>query len=178
RESNKNCLLTATPEDHSQAGKSEREVSDLQQFVDFMRLSAPPAAVHEDDPSVQRGRQVFVSTGCALCHTPTLRTSESAVGALSNKEVHRYSDRPVHRMGSELADDVIQGGAGPDEFRTAPLWGLGQRIWFLHDGRTNTLVVAIREHASSGSEANGVTGRSTALSREEQQDLLYFLRSL
>ena len=47
-----------------------------------------------------------------------------------------YSDLLVHRMGPGLADDIIQGQAGPDEFRTAPLWGLSQRFSLLHDRRT------------------------------------------
>jgi len=34
-----------------------------------------------------------------------------------------------------LADNISQGSAGPDEFRSAPLWGVGQRLFFLHDGR-------------------------------------------
>jgi CxxC motif-containing protein (DUF1111 family) len=38
-------------------------------------------------------------------------------------------------MGTSLADNIPQGSAGPDEFRTAPLWGVGQRLFFLHDGR-------------------------------------------
>jgi len=53
-------------------------------------------------------------------------------------------------MGKGLADGITQGGAGPDEFRTAPLWGVGQRIFFLHDGRTTNLVEAIRDHLSDG----------------------------
>ena len=81
-------------------------------------------------------------------------------------------------MGSGLADDVIQGNAGPDEFRTAPLWGLGQRIFFLHDGRTTDLLTAIQAHASSGSEANGSVAAFNALTAAQKQDVLNFLRSL
>ena len=81
-------------------------------------------------------------------------------------------------MGSDLADGVSQGAAGPDEFRSAPLWGLGQRIFFLHDGRTTDLLEAIKEHASSGSEANGVISNFRQLSPQQKQDLLNFLRSL
>jgi CxxC motif-containing protein (DUF1111 family) len=81
-------------------------------------------------------------------------------------------------MGSSLADGVSQGAAGPDEFRSAPLWGLGQRIFFLHDGRTTDLLEAIKEHASSGSEANGVISNFRQLSPQQKQDLLNFLRSL
>jgi CxxC motif-containing protein (DUF1111 family) len=81
-------------------------------------------------------------------------------------------------MGSLLADGVSQGGAGPDEFRTAPLWGLGQRIFFLHDGRTTNLVDVIHQHAGPGSEAEKVVDQFKALTARQQQDLLNFLRSL
>ena len=81
-------------------------------------------------------------------------------------------------MGSGLADGISQGAAAGNEFRTAPLWGLGQRIFFLHDGRTRDLLQAIRAHSSSGSEANGVINNFNALSEGQKQDVLNFLRSL
>jgi CxxC motif-containing protein (DUF1111 family) len=81
-------------------------------------------------------------------------------------------------MGNNLADGVTQGAAGPDEFRTAPLWGVGQRIFFLHDGRTSDLLDAVQQHASSGSEANGVIRNFNSLTPQQKQNLLNFLRSL
>jgi len=84
----------------------------------------------------------------------------------------------VHHMGSGLTDDIVQGAAGPDEFRTAPLWGLGKRIFFLHDGRTSDLLQAISAHSSSGSEANAVISNFDALLPQQKQDILNFLRSL
>jgi CxxC motif-containing protein (DUF1111 family) len=87
-------------------------------------------------------------------------------------------------MGPGLADGVTQGQAGPTEFRTAPLWGLGQRIFFLHDGRTSDLREAIRAHRSgsvytfNASEANGVVRNFNALEDGRKQDVLNFLRSL
>jgi len=81
-------------------------------------------------------------------------------------------------MGSALSDGVNQGSAGPDEFRSAPLWGLGQRIFFLHDGRTRDLLQAIEDHASSGSDANRVVSRFNGLNSSQKQDVLNFLRSL
>ncbi|HTF13999.1 MAG TPA: di-heme oxidoredictase family protein, partial [Burkholderiales bacterium] len=89
-----------------------------------------------------------------------------------------FSDLLVHDMGVGLADGISQGEAGPREFRTAPLWGLGQRIFFLHDGRTADLLRAIQQHSSSGSEANGVIWRFNNLRESDKQDLLNFLRSL
>jgi CxxC motif-containing protein (DUF1111 family) len=81
-------------------------------------------------------------------------------------------------MGSGLADGVSQGAAGPGEFRSAPLWGLGQRLFFLHDGRTSDLIQAIEQHASPGSEANAVIQIFNGLTENQKQDLLNFLRSL
>jgi CxxC motif-containing protein (DUF1111 family) len=81
-------------------------------------------------------------------------------------------------MGKGLSDGVAQGAAGPDEFRTAPLWGVGQRIFFLHDGRTSDLVEAVEDHRSYGSEANRVIESFNQLPAEEQQDIINFVRSL
>jgi CxxC motif-containing protein (DUF1111 family) len=107
-----------------------------------------------------------------------LNTAKSNVGALSNQTIHPFSDFALHNMGSGLADNVSQGGAAGDEFRSAPLWGVGQRIFFLHDGRTSDLMQAIKAHASNGSEANKVISNFNALSGSQQQDVLNFLRSL
>ena len=81
-------------------------------------------------------------------------------------------------MGSQLADGVTQGSAGPDEFRTAPLWGVGQRIFFLHDGRTSDLLQAILAHGGQNSEAERVVDVFQSLNKSQKQDLLNFLRSL
>lgn len=115
-----------------------------------------------------------------MCHTPTLTTAQSTfTPSLNQAPANLFSDLLVHHMGTNLADGVSQGTAGPDEFRTAPLWGVGQRIFFLHDGRTQDLLQAIQAQSSSGSAANGVIhGFNNKLSPQQQQDLLNFLRSL
>jgi CxxC motif-containing protein (DUF1111 family) len=118
-----------------------------------------------------------------MCHTTSLQTSPSAMTpGLSDQTAALFSDLLVHHMGSGLADNVSQGSAANDEFRTAPLWGVGQRIFFLHDGRSGPanggLMNAIQQHASNGSEANGVVTLFNRLSPQQQQDLLNFLRSL
>jgi CxxC motif-containing protein (DUF1111 family) len=97
---------------------------------------------------------------------------------LSNAPVPAFSDFEIHHMGTGLADNVSQGSAGGDQFRTAPLWGLGQRIFLLHDGRTTNLLTAIQDHASQGSEATTVEETFFGLSPAQQQVVLYFLRSL
>src|SRR5204863_615555 len=139
--------------------------------------------------SIANGKLLFESVaqtgvGCALCHTPNMQTGITPVVSLTSQNAFLYSDLLVHHMGTALADDIVQGGAGPDEFRTAPLWGLGQRIFFLHDGRTTDLVDAILAHRSAAnlkfgpSEANVVIDRYRTLGEGEKQDLLNFLRAL
>jgi CxxC motif-containing protein (DUF1111 family) len=73
-----------------------------------------------------------------------------------------------------LADNVSQGSAGGDQFRTAPLWGLGQRILLLHDGRTTNLLTEIQAHASQRSDT--VEENFFNLSFSQQQEVLNFLR--
>src|SRR5258705_6555101 len=63
---------------------------------------------------------------------------------------HPFSDFALHHMGTPLAEGVRQGVATGDEFRTAPLWGVGQRLFFLHDGRASDLGAAIAAHAAPG----------------------------
>src|SRR5262249_49014867 len=128
--------------------------------------------------SIASGDALFASVGCALCHTPAFTTGNSRVTALRYANVPLYSDLLVHDMGIGLADGGSQGEAGPREFRTAPLRGLGQRMFFLHDGRTSDLLAAIRAHRSIGSEANGAVANFVGLSEAQKQDLLNFLRSL
>ena len=159
----------------------------IEKFGDFMRFLAPPApsqTVPGGAISIASGRALFSTTGCAFCHTPSLTSGNSPIAALRNQPVNLFSDLSLHKMGPGLADDIIQGQAAPDEFRTAPLWGLGQRIFFLHDGRTTDLLVAIRAHRSAASsqfgasEANQVINLFDALLPSQQQDILNFLRSL
>jgi CxxC motif-containing protein (DUF1111 family) len=81
-------------------------------------------------------------------------------------------------MGKGFSDGITQGGAGPDEFRTAPLWSVGQRVFFLQDGRTTDLVIAIRDHQSLGSKANKVIEHFNRPTTQGQQEVIDFLRSL
>jgi len=152
-------MFNSTPEDStnitnpddptSTTGTASKMSSDIVNFAAFMRLTAPPTATTHT-VSELNGQKLFSSVGCVLCHSDTLTTAQSPFTGMSNVAYHPYSDIAVHHMGSNLADGVNQGGAGPDEFRTAPLWGVGQRLFFLHDGRTSDLLQAIKAHASSG----------------------------
>jgi CxxC motif-containing protein (DUF1111 family) len=171
----KGCVFNATPEDSHAAAPNG--ISDIDGFVDAMRLSAPPTPAATTN-ATQQGQSAFVAVGCALCHSPSLQAGQSLYTGMSNVAYHPFSDFALHHMGDRLADGVTQGVAGPDEFRTAPLWGVGQRLFFLHDGRTADLLDAIRQHRSPGSEANAVIRKFNSLSNEDKQALLEFLRSL
>jgi CxxC motif-containing protein (DUF1111 family) len=162
-------------------------LDDVSAFANFMRFLSPPPSggvVLNGQPvsaqTIAQGQTVFSAIGCATCHNPTPGTTQASdfVPALSQKPVNAFSDIEIHHMGTGLADNVSQGGAGGDQFRTAPLWGLGQRIFLLHDGRATNLIQAIEAHASSGSEANTVISNFKSLSVAQQQALLDFLRSL
>jgi CxxC motif-containing protein (DUF1111 family) len=157
--------------------------SDIVLFAEFMRLLAPPTP-STDTPggaaSISNGFALFKAIGCATCHTPTLNSTQpsNVTPSLGSAPVNAFTDMELHHMGTALADNVSQGTAGGDQFRTAPLWGLGQRIFFLHDGRTTNLLRAIEVHQSSGSEASQVEANFDALTASQKQDLLNFLRSL
>jgi hypothetical protein len=174
------------------------QIPDWFAFAIFMKELAPPEPA-PFSPSAQRGQQLFgvdirnPGIGCFLCHTPVMATGpRNETQALENQQAHLYSDLLIHHMGGGLADNVTQGLAQGDMFRTTPLWGIGKRFFFLHDGRTSDLLGAIRAHTSSAledsgdgnghsyppSEATAVIRRFNELTASDQQAILDFLRSL
>jgi CxxC motif-containing protein (DUF1111 family) len=187
-----NCLNlsgTGYPEDTSNPTQTSNAavLDDVSAFSNFMRFLAPPPpggvvlnGKQVPASSIAAGGQLFSAIGCATCHNATPGTTQvsNTVPALSNAPVNAFSDIEIHHMGGGLADNVSQGGAGGDQFRTAPLWGLGQRIFLLHDGRTTNLNAAIAAHASHGSEATTVEQNFGNLNTTQQQEILDFLRSL
>jgi CxxC motif-containing protein (DUF1111 family) len=163
--------------------------------------------------SIQRGSQLFGSInpavtgsltsvvpppagtlrtiGCVLCHSDLLTTTTSLTPELSDKSFTPFSDFALHTMDPTLADGVTQGDATGSQFRTAPLWGIGQRLFFLHDGRASDLLTAITDHAPNAgtttsnncaatpnNEACQVIVLFNSLPASEKQDMLNFLRSL
>jgi CxxC motif-containing protein (DUF1111 family) len=190
-----NCLNLSGigyPEDNSNPGQTTNAavLDDVSAFANFMRFLAPPPAsttTPGGSASISRGRADFIAIGCATCHNASPGSTQvssstpttSGTGSLSLNAVNAFSDIEIHHMGTLLADNVGQGGAGGDQFRSAPLWGLGQRIFLLHDGRTTNLITAINDHFSNGSEANqAAINFFNGLSGGQQQDVLNFLRSL
>jgi CxxC motif-containing protein (DUF1111 family) len=181
RDETPGCGFNTTPEDFTNTSASTilGSISDITGFAAFMRILAPPIpAPANNSPSAANGRNVFAQVGCALCHTPLMTTGNATSPALNNKPVALFSDLLVHNMGTGLGDGIVQGLAQGNEFRTAPLWGLSQRLFFLHDGRTTDLGQAIQMHAGPESEASGSVAAFNALPVSAQQDILDFLRSL
>jgi CxxC motif-containing protein (DUF1111 family) len=178
RDTTAGCQFNATPEDNfnltginpPSGSPASDYAPDVENFAEFMRDLAPPTPAPATQ-STTNGQQAFDSVGCASCHVPQ-QTTHAGVNYAP------FSDFALHTMGDGLADGIIQGNAAGNQFRTAPLWGIGQRLFFLHDGRTSDLLAAIQAHASNGSEANGVIGNFNALPATTQQDILNFLRSL
>lgn len=184
-----NLSGTGYPEDTTNpaATPNAAVLDDVSAFANFMRTLAPPPAggvvlngQQVPSQTIAAGSSLFSAIGCATCHNSTVGSTQKSniTSSLSNAPVNAFSDIEIHHMGTGLADNVSQGGAGGDQFRTAPLWGLGQRIFLLHDGRTTDLNAAIQAHESSGSEATNVEENFDNLNTTQQQEILDFLRSL
>ena len=158
--------------------------------VEFYLMSlGVPARRNVKDPEIVRGEENFYRAKCNLCHTPTLHTSPTPVQLMdgtemthiANKTIHPYTDYLVHDMGPELGDDYDQYNATGDEWRTAPLWGIGlQKIvsghtGFLHDQRARNYVEAIMWHGGEGAYSREVFSN---MSKEDRNAMVAFLKSL
>ncbi len=166
------ALLAANP-----APGLNDDGADITAFTNFMSLLAPPLPVELNAVNaapIEQGQRLFASAGCAVCHTPTLRTGPSSHPARSRVEFHPYSDYLLHDMGA-LGDGIVQGDASAAEMRTVPLWGIHLRTAFLHDGRARDLSSAIAAHDGQGLAASRAFQQ---LAPAERQALLAFLGSL
>lgn len=148
-----------------------------------------PGSLTSTSPDPNPNTAAIKPIGCVLCHSNFLQTTTSSTPELNNATFHPFSDFALHTMDVSLSDGVKQGSAGAKQFRSAPLWGLGQRLFFLHDGRDSKLTDAIADHAPNvgTNPANCTADKGEAcqvivlfnkLSTSMQQDLLNFLRSL
>jgi CxxC motif-containing protein (DUF1111 family) len=126
--------------------------------------SLPPPPAPRSSP---RGAALFNTLGCDACHTPSL--------PLGERRLWLYSDLLLHDLGPDLDDKVTQGQASGRDWRTTPLWGLGVRQRFLHDGRARTIMEAIMAH---GGEATTAHQRFLRLLPQDSDALLAFLSSL
>lgn len=130
-------------------------------------------------PTGRHGRALFDSARCSECHVPAFTTARDyPVKALSGVQAEVYTDLLLHDMGPELADGVAEDGAGPREFRTAPLIGLRFLPSFLHDGRAKSVEQAIVLHGEGASEARDSVARFRALAPGDRAKLVEFVEAL
>ncbi len=131
---------------------------------------------------VAAGAKLFAQARCTACHVPTLNTGGlHRLAELRNQTIRPYTDMLLHDMGPDLADNYPQGVATGQEWRTAPLWGLGllssinPNVRFMHDGRARTLEEAILWHGGQGQASRD---RFTSMLLDDRQKLIDFLKSL
>lgn len=127
---------------------------------------------------VEAGRVIFAEAGCTACHTPSFPLP--ATHNRTAREIAPYTDLLLHDMGFGLADHMKEGKASGKEWRTAPLWGIGQalrseNVGLLHDGRARNVLEAILWH---GGEAAKAREHVEQLSGGDRQALVDFIGSL
>jgi CxxC motif-containing protein (DUF1111 family) len=100
---------------------------------------------------------------------------------LSNQTIHPFTDMLLHDMGDALADGRADFAASGNEWRTAPLWGIGLQkkvnghTRLLHDGRARDVSEAILWHGGEGEAAKQAFRNS---SKQDREALLRFIDSL
>ncbi|MEZ5245955.1 MAG: di-heme oxidoredictase family protein [Acidimicrobiales bacterium] len=159
------------------------EVTD-EQLLDlaiYTQTLAVPAPRDLGDPEVERGYELFGTTGCTSCHAGPFTTREGPIQGLSNQVIQPYTDLLLHDLGLGLGDQSLDGTPVPTEWRTPPLWGIGLldtvsgHTTLLHDGRARGYEEAILWHDG---EAAASAAAYRALSAADRAALVRFLESL
>ena len=160
----------------------EVPVQTINEVVFYLQTLKAPVQRNQSNAEIQSGKQIFINTGCAKCHTPVQATGISSIAALSNKTFFPYTDLLLHDMGPGLDDGYTEGSATTAEWRTPPLWGLGLsknsqggHYFLLHDGRAKTIEEAILLHGGEGSQSKSTFQQLTA---KDKAMLIKFLESL
>ena len=146
------------------------EVTDdrLGSVVFYSRTLAVPAMRDAGDDEVRDGAEAFATFGCAACHTSTFTTGDTDIAALSDQEIHPYTDLLLHDMGPGLADGRPDFEASGSEWRTPPLWGIGLiedvggARFLLHDGRARSIEEAILWHGGEAEASREAFRRADA----------------
>jgi len=156
------------------ADLEDANASRLAALTSFVRFLAPPPR-GPITAQVTRGEDLFAQVGCTACHTPSMTTGPNATAALNQVGVPLFSDLLIHYMGGALDDHIVEGAAGGGRWRTAPLWGLRHRLFFMHDGRATDVTSAINAHRGESTPSRNAFFR---LSSTDRNDVLAFLGSL
>ena len=172
-------LIDAYSQLKTDADISTQKINDV---VAYLTTLKAPIQRNQNDVDVLKGKAIFNQLNCGGCHTPVLKTGNSPINAISNKEFHPYTDMLLHDMGKDLDDGYTEGTAKTSEWKTPALWGLGLskdsqggRYFLMHDGRAKSIEEAITLH---GGEAQKSKAKYTELNSTEKQQLLKFLESL
>ena len=143
---------------------------------------AVPARRGVEDLNVRRGAELFAKAQCAVCHVPDMKTGKfPKLPQLSDQVFHAYTDMLLHDMGDELADGRPDFQAGPRDWRTPPLWGLGlsQTVSgssaMLHDGRARNVAEAILWHGGEAAVSRDVF---RSMLKEEREALVRFVEAI
>ncbi len=160
----------------------EVSLQSMHDLVFYLKTLKAPIQRNAADPEVMSGKNLFLQIDCGNCHVPSLKTGQSPIEPLSNKDFFPYTDLLLHDMGPGLDDGYTEGTATTGEWRTPPLWGLGLspnsqggQYFLMHDGRAHSIEEAILMHGGEGS--NSRTGYLN-LSETEKSALVKFLESL
>lgn len=170
------------------AGGKQAEIDDdtLGHVVFYQATLAPPARRGASEPQVARGQRLFAQAQCATCHRPSYTTGQAPFPRLSSRAVegqriHPYTDLLLHDMGPGLADGRPDFAANGRQWKTPPLWGIGQiqavngHQRLLHDGRARGVMEAILWH---GGEAEHSRQKVLSMSKAERDALVRFVESL
>jgi CxxC motif-containing protein (DUF1111 family) len=151
------------------SGQPEIGDDQLGLLEDYLRGLALPER-RTSAPEVRHGERVFAQLECPACHLPD-------VPLASGGSLQPYSDLLLHDLGPGLSDGRPEGGAGPAEWRTTPLWGLGLHRGgrLLHDGRARSIEEAVLWH---GGQAQRAREGFRSLPKLDRDALLAFLGSL
>lgn len=180
---NENCTSKQSLCDELPNG-GDIEVSDnILDFVEFYSQHlAVPIRRNVKDETVMKGQALFAQSGCQSCHQTNIKTANrEGLPAISNQVINPYTDMLLHDMGEGLADNRPEYLANGQEWRTAPLWGIGYtkevngHTMFLHDGRARNLLEAVLWH---GGEAESAKQQVLGFDKAERDALIVFLNSL
>ncbi|GJL81280.1 MAG: thiol oxidoreductase [marine bacterium B5-7] len=180
------CMSTQTVcRDHA-AGYASND--DLEVNADMVELVAQfvasidaPVTADDDTADVAAGRELFNAARCNRCHREQYHIHlPSDNGFEKTRVIRPYTDLLLHDMGEGLADGRPDGTANGREWRTAPLWGVGESgqdgiANYLHDGRARTLIEAVLWHDG---EARYSSDRVRSMGKRERHQLISFLESL
>ena len=161
---------------------------DRKQFrslVAFVKTLPKPVEVVPNQPNEReaaiRGKELFRSVGCAICHIPDLGGVKGIYGDFL---LYTLDDPPPPEGGGsygpapppQLNLPKRQGDQPrPEEWKTPALWGVADSAPYLHDGSAPTLRAAILRHRG---DAKSVTDKYQAFAAADQAAVIAFLETL